>query len=442
MTGLTLSRTAAGSYPRRAPPMRGNLRADAGHSLEVSGNHVIRLLVFTTLYPSAERPGHGVFIEERLRHLVRSGRVTATVVAPVPWFPFAHRRFGSYAACARTPASETRHGIRVLHPRYPVVPKIGMNIAPALLYRAVRPLLRTLAAREKPFDLIDAHYFYPDGVAAVKLGAMTGKPVVISARGSDVNLIARYRSPRRQIRTAARQASAIIAVAHALKEQVTALGADPDKVTVLRNGVDLRRFHPQGDRLQTRATLNLQGPVWLAVGHLVTLKGVDITIRALADVPDATLMVAGDGPEKAALQQLAGRLNVADRVRFLGPVAHDDLCRYYNAADAMVLASSREGMPNVVLESLACGTPVIATSVGGIPELITCDAAGRLMHDRSPHAVISAWRRLCKGRPDRAATRAFAKRLGWQPVIEAQCALYGRVLAMQHRGEKAQEVTS
>src|SRR5699024_2794476 len=179
-----------------------------------------------------------------------------------------------------------------------------------------------------------------------------------------------------------------------------------------------------------------------AVRHLVALKGVDITIKALAEVPGATLVVAGDGPEKAALQQLAVRLKVADRVRFLGPVAHDDLCRYYNAADAMVLASSREGMPNVVLESLACGTPVIATSVGGIPELITCDEAGRLMHDRSPHAVTSAWRRLCEGRPDRAATRAFAKRLGWQPVVEAQCALYARVLAMQHHGEKARKENS
>src|SRR5699024_3904788 len=263
---------------------------------------------------------------ERLRHLVQSGRVTATVVAPVPWFPFTHRRFGTYAACARTPASETRHGIHILHPRYPVVPKIGMNIAPALMYRAMRPLLRIWAERGKAFDLIDAHYFYPDGVAAAKLGAMTGKPVVISARGSDVNLIARYRSPRRQIRTAARQASAIIAVAHALKEQVAALGADPDKVTVLRNGVDLQRFRPRGDRLQIRSALNLQGPVWLAVGHLVALKGVDITINALAEVPGATLVVAGDGPEKAALQQLAVRLKVADRVRFLGPVAHDDLC--------------------------------------------------------------------------------------------------------------------
>ncbi len=260
----------------------------------------IRLLVFTSLYPDAARPRHGIFVEERLRHLVDSGRIAATVVAPVPWFPFRHRCFGAYATFARVPKYEERHGIRILHPRYPVIPKLGMNIAPLLMYRALLPVLRNMQAHGTDFDLIDAHYFYPDGVAAARLGAAMGKPVVITARGSDVNVIARYRLPARQIRWAAERAAAVVTVSDALKDKVQALGVSPDNVVTLRNGVDLERFQPL-DRSAIRARLDLAGPVWLAVGNLVELKGVHITLAALAKTADATLLIVGDGPEKARL---------------------------------------------------------------------------------------------------------------------------------------------
>ncbi|MGH8184719.1 MAG: glycosyltransferase family 4 protein [Rhodanobacteraceae bacterium] len=396
-------------------------------SLSAQGRK-IRLLVFTSLYPNAQRPRHGVFVEERLRHLVGSGRVAATVVAPVPWFPFKHRRFGDYAAYARVPEREERHGISILHPRYPVIPKLGMGIAPSLMYHALLPALRKLIASGETFDLIDAHYFYPDGVAAVRLGMAMRKPVVITARGSDVNVIPQYRSPARQIRWAAERAASIVTVSDALKCRLKALGANPDKITVLRNGADLDRFRPL-DRAAIRAQLRVTGSVWLAVGHLVELKGVRVAIEALARLPGVTLLVVGDGPEKNTLQQQTSRLGVGDRVRFLGFVDHDALCNYYNAADALVLASSREGMPNVVLESLACGTPVVATAVGGIPELIACSEAGELMRERTSEALVQAWQTLQARNIDRGLTRTFAETLGWQPVVEAQCALYARVLA-------------
>ena len=141
------------------------------------------------------------------------------------------------------------------------------------------------------------------------------------------------------------------------------------------------------------------------------------------------MLIAGDGPDAAALVQLAQRSGVAGRVRFLGAIDREALCDYYNAADALVLASSREGMPNVVLESLACGTPVLATAVGGIPELIVRPEAGELMRERNPEALVHAWKMLQERNVDRGLTRKFAETLGWNPVIEAQCALYARVLA-------------
>ncbi|KRA33871.1 glycosyl transferase family 1 [Rhodanobacter sp. Root627] len=388
----------------------------------------MHLLVFTSLYPNSAQPGHGVFIEERLRHLVDSGRIAATVVAPVPWFPFRHRAFGTYATFAAVPKQEMRHGIRILHPRYPVIPKLGMNFTPSLMYRALLSTVRKLSAGNTDFDLIDAHYFYPDGVVAARLGKAIDKPVVISARGSDVTWIPRYRRPRRQIQRAAKSAAALITVSQALKDTLAALDVDPAKITVLRNGVDLDRFAPR-DRAALRNKFGVQGPVWLTVSHLVELKGIHIVIEALSRVPDVTLLIAGKGPQERELRELVERLGLSARVRFLGAIPHTELCDYYNIADAMVLASSREGMPNVVLESIACGTPVLATPVGGIPELITTPEAGELMRKRCPEALALAWDTLRARQPDRMVTRHFAESLGWRPVVEAQSALYARVLS-------------
>lgn len=404
----------------------GAMRQSVGASVEAGDEDRVRLLVFTSLYPNAAQPRHGVFVEERLRHLVDGGRVTATVVAPVPWFPFRHPRFGAYSAFARVPAHEQRHGIRISHPRYPVIPKLGMSIAPWLMYRALLPVLRKLQADGPDFDLIDAHYFYPDGVAAARLGAALGKPVVITARGTDVTWIPRYRRPRAQIRWAAERAAAIVAVSQALKDKVTALGVAPGKIAVLRNGVDLDRFQPR-DRTVIRAGLGLTGPVWLTVGHLVALKGVHLAIAALMHVPDTTLLIAGEGPERHRLSVLVDRLGLHARVRMLGAIPHAQLCDYYNAADLLVHASSHEGMPNVVLESLACGTPVVAAPFAGVGELLDAPEAGEIAAERSAEAIAAAWLRLRDRAPTRAATRAVAERLGWLPVVAAQHALYARI---------------
>jgi len=435
MTAKAVNRVAESGVMSAAEVKFDRAKSSAGTGAEATGQRTIRLLVFTSLYPNAAQPRHGRFVEERLRHLVDSGRVTATVVAPVPWFPFRHPRFGDYATFAQVPRHEERHGIPILHPRYPVIPKLGMNIAPALMYRALLPALRKCSGHPAAFDLIDAHYFYPDGVAAARLGIAMNKPVVITARGSDVNVLARYRSPARQIRWAAERAAAIVTVSDALKNKVETLGVPPDRIVTLRNGVDLARFQPL-DRGAIRARLDVAGPVWLAVGHLIELKGVHIALAALARTPDATLLIAGEGPEERHLRQLTKRLDISSRVRFLGAVPHGDLCDYYNAADVTVLASSCEGMPNVVLESLACGTPVIAAPFAGVTELLSTPEAGEVAAERSAEAIASAWSRLRSRAPERAATRSFAERLGWRPVVEAQLALYTRVLSAAAGGAR------
>lgn len=388
----------------------------------------VRLLTFSTLFPHEARPNHGIFVENRLRHLVGSGEATSLVLAPVPWFPCPSPRFGDWALNARAPAAETRHGIEIRHPRYPVIPKVGMSIAPWLLYRAMVPEVARLLAEGHRFDAIDAHYLYPDGVAATWLGRRFGLPVVITARGTDVNLIPRYQIPRRLIQGAIRDASALVAVSAALKQVLVDLGAPDEKVTVLRNGVETDLFRPPEDRSAARAALGLKRPALISVGGLIERKGHHRTIEAMRQLPGFELIIAGEGPERERLSALIAQHGLSDRVRLLGPRPHKDLPMLYGAADASVLASSREGWANVLLESMACGTPVIAANIWGNPEVVRAPEAGVIYEPNTADGLAAGVRRLFAALPDRAATRAYAEPFSWDETTAGQLALFRRVI--------------
>jgi len=396
----------------------------------------MRLLTFTTLYPNAVTPQRGIFVETRLRKLIAAGDISASVVAPVPWFPFSARCFGRYADLARVSHFETRFGIAVEHPRYPSLPKIGMNMAPSLLYRWTLPVLARHLAGGHDFDLIDAHYLYPDGVAAVALGRALARPVVLTARGSDLYTLARFPIPRRLMLRAARQAAGLIAVSEALRARLVELGVEESRIAVLRNGVDLELFHPT-PRDASRTESRLTGPVFLSVGNLVPLKGHDIAIAALARIPGATLLIVGSGPERARLERLARTLAVSERVRFLGSLPQGDLPGVYSAADALILASSHEGWPNVLLEAMACGTPVVVNNFDSAGEIVRNQAAGRIMATRSPEAAASALAALLANPPSREATRRYAEGFGWDDTVRAQKAVYAAALARRGAGGDA-----
>jgi teichuronic acid biosynthesis glycosyltransferase TuaC len=386
----------------------------------------MKILTFSTLYPNAARPRHGIFVETQLRQQLLSGKVESMVVAPVPWFPSRNPLFGEYAVHASAPREEERDGIKVLHPRYLVLPKIGMTLAPFLLAQSVKPVIERVLA-EYRFDLIDAHYFYPDGVAAILLGRRFGKPVVITALGTDVNLISSYLLPRQMILWAARHAAGLITVARALKDKLVALGVPAERIEVLRNGVDLQLFRPV-DRETWRSRLGFRRTTLLSVGNLVPLKGNDLAIRALRLLPEMELVIVGNGPERGGLGTLARELGVSDRVTFVGVMAQEDLRHYLGAADALVLASSREGWANVLLESMACGTPVVASNVGGTPEVVTAPEAGLMMAERTPEALADAVRRLFENYPDRGATRRYAEGFSWAETTAGQLRLFSRIL--------------
>jgi glycosyltransferase involved in cell wall biosynthesis len=396
-------------------------------------SRTVKTVLFSTLYPSAERPMHGIFVETRLRELLKTGRVDTRVVAPVPWFPSTAERWGDYARMARTPCQETRHGIDVVHPRYLLLPRVGMTLAPLLMALGARHAMQQLLDAGFDFDVIDAHYYYPDGVAAAVLAAHFKKPFTVTARGTDINLIPDHRWPRKLLQWAGKRASASIGVSAALVERMRALAFDPHRLHVMRNGVDLDRFSAM-DSSTMRQELGIAGgPVLLTVGNLHEHKGQRLVLDAFALFrrrhSQAQLLVVGEGPDAAQLRSQASALGLVDAVRFVGTVPNQDLARWYSAADVLVLASSREGWPNVLLEAMACGTPVVASDVGGVREIVQLPVAGRVVADRTAAAFSSALDALLAMPADRAAVRAFARGFGWERTSQDQLSLFQSLAA-------------
>ncbi len=388
----------------------------------------IRVLGLSNLFPSAAMPRHGIFLQHRLAHLNALDDVDVRMVAPVPWFPFAHPRFGQYAAFARVPREETRAGIATLYPRHLVIPKFGMALTPALMARALLPLLRRIRAGGFDFDVIDSYYMFPDGVAAMALGAALDRPVLMTAFGTDVNLVPRFAGPRRQLVRAANQAAGITAVCQALADELLRIGVLGERLRVVLHGVDLELFRPPADRAGLRARLGFDGPTLLAVGHMIPRKGFHLAIEALARLEGTRLVIAGDGPQQGELRALADRFGVADRVRMLGHVEQSRLPELFGAADALLLASDREGIANVLMEAMACGTPVAATPIWGSPEIVCVPEAGLLLTERSVDAIVDGVRTLLAAPPDRGATRRYAERFSWAETARQHRALIGEVL--------------
>ena len=294
------------------------------------------------------------------------------------------------------------------------------------MFSALLPVLRQQLRGGQEFDLIDAHYFYPDGVAAVLLGRALGRPVVVTARGSDLNVIAEYTVPRRWIRWSARQADGLVAVSRGLKRRLVALGVVEERVRVLRNGVDLALFRPV-DRHAARRVLGLTRPTLLAVGNLVGLNRHRMMIEALVGLPAVDLLIVGEGPERAEIEALARERQVSDRVRLLGHLPQDRLPEIYSGADLLLLVSTHEGWPNVLLESMACGTPVIVSDIDGIADIVAAPEAGRIVQQPTPDCLAMAARELLAAPPARAATRAYAERFDWQSTTEGQIALFREI---------------
>lgn len=371
----------------------------------------IKLLVFSTVFPNAAQPHHGVFVRERMRGLPPEAEVQ--VVAPTPWFPFVSGLRPGFRPVV--PREEIQDGVRVLHPKYLSIPGILKCLDGVFLFLSTLPALIRLR-KSFPFEAIDAHFIYPEGLAAVLHGRVFRVPVLITLRGM-LPLLVRYRLRRPQLRFALKRAARLIAVSGSLERDARALGAD--RVRVIENGIDPQLFAPI-DRIEARRALGLpeDGPLLVSVGTLAPRKGFHLVMEAMAGLrPDLRFAIVGgpgaEGAMESELRALAAKLGIEDRVIFAGPRGRSELAAWYSAADLFVLASGHEGCPNVVLEALACGTPVVATPVGNVPELVGQD--GIVVERQVPNLAAAIQEALSRDW-DQDAIRARIEPRTWAAV--------------------------
>ncbi|RLA18478.1 MAG: glycosyltransferase family 4 protein [Gammaproteobacteria bacterium] len=335
-----------------------------------------KIIVFSSLFPNSKQPNAGVFIRERMFRV--GSEIPIIVVSPVPWFPLQGLiRLLKPNYRPQPQKIEEQSGITIYHPRFFSIP---------VLFRASDGFFMALGSlltlyrlkKEFGFNLIDAHFAFPDGYAATLLGKWFSVPVTITLRGTEVPL-SRIPARKKKLLTALRRARKVFSVSDSLKRHVASLGAEEEKIRVIGNGVDLKKFYPM-DRAEARKQLNipLGEKVLISVGGLVERKGFHRVIELLPELIKSHpnlhyLIVGGECPEgniRPQLEEQVRRLGIEKRVRFLGAMPSNELRIPLSAADLFVLATANEGWANVFLEAMGCGLPVITTDVGGNKEVI------------------------------------------------------------------------
>jgi glycosyltransferase involved in cell wall biosynthesis len=390
----------------------------------------MKVLVYTSLFPNHLQPNFGIFIKQRMIHWARLENCQLKVVAPVPYCP-PWRFLGWRYSYSQTGYREVIDGIEVLHPRFVMIPKVSMPFHGFSLFlcsiKTIKKILSTYA-----FDLVDGHFIYPDGFAAVLLGRFFQKPVVLSARGSDINQFTKFRTIKPMIRYALRKCNHIIAVCDTLKQEIVKLGVNGRKVSVIQNGVAIDEFYPI-DKNYARETLSLpnHSKIILSVGSLIPRKGFDLIIEAMPQLirhfADIGLYIIGDGPLRRHLQQKIARLKLDPYVKCIGEIPNHELRMWYGAADVFCLASSREGWPNVIMESLACGTPVVATNVWGTPEILTSPTVGILV-ERTPESIFKGLLNALDKEWDRKKIHNHVAGRAWNKVAKEVDAIFRPLL--------------
>lgn len=373
----------------------------------------LRVLSLSTLYPNALATSFGVFVERQMQAVAKRGDIDLTLVNPLGIPPFPLLLHPHYRPLRQLAAKEVRGGVTILRPHFRLFPRLGARLNAGAIARAVMPIARRLHA-EQPFDLIDAQFFHPDGLAAVKVAAALHLPVSIKARGADIHHWGHQRATARQVVRAGQLANGLLAVSGGLIEEMVALGIPRDKIALHRTGLDADLFRSYDQRMcRDQLGLPRDKPVLATVGALIPRKGQRFAIEALTKLPEATLLIAGKGADEAALRTLTETLGLSDRVRFLGSVPHGDLPVLLNAADVFVLPSSSEGLANAWVEALACGTPVVTTPIPGAQELLTDPAWGRMVERRGA-AIAAAVADLLNLAPSREQVQQAVAGMSWQ----------------------------
>lgn len=384
-----------------AEPARSAAHSDAPRreaSSRAAPRAPLRVLVITRIFPNAVEPLSSPFNRQQFAALGRLCHVE--VMATIPWFPGAGLlgRWSKTGSLRSVPSRDVIDGLEVRHPRVLYVPKYGAGLSGAL---EVASLVPGVLARRKRVDVILGSWAYPDGAAAVALARMIGVPAIIKAHGSDLNVLSSMRGPRANLALALPRASRVVVVSEALGEKAVSLGADRKTIAVVSNGIDRSLFDVRDQAAARKAVgWSREGRMILYCGRMVREKGIFELLEAFARIadaePDLSLAMLGDGPARAEAESIARPLG--DRVTFLGARPLPEVPLWMAASSLVTLPSHNEGSPNVVREALACGRPVVATAIGGIPELLTSPMLGEMVPVRDSSALARALASVA-GRP-------------------------------------------
>ncbi|MEW4527090.1 glycosyltransferase [Maioricimonas sp. JC845] len=385
-----------------------------------------RILVLTGPFPTATQPGYGVFVKERMSAVAKLPGYDLRVISPTPYFPpiKAMKRWYSWS---QFPKKETIGDLEVVRPKYFQPPKIGGYVNPQLAWRATTRAVDRIR-RTFDFDLIDAHWTYPWGVLGTMLGERYGKPVVITGRGEDILRFPQLPLVGGMIRRAVPRVDRFIALSGEIASAFERCGAPADRITLIPNGVDCDKFRPVPID-ETRRQLNLpcDRPIVVSVGALQERKGFHILVDSLPLVrrqfPDAMVVIVG-GPAaheadfSAEIRRRITHLGLQNDVVLAGPKTHDELYKWYGSADVFGLLSSREGSPNVLMEALACGTPAVATPVGGIPETLSDDRLGIVLPDRTAESAAAGVVEALTRKRCRQTIRTIMEGRSWKQTAQ------------------------
>jgi len=334
---------------------------------------MIKVLLITNLFPNNKEPNRGIFVKQEINALKKLCKII--VIAPVPFFPFECRLFQKWSINAGISKKEYIDNVLVLHPRWFVIPKILSSLYGFSLFLSIVIKILSLNKKEN-FDLIYSHWIYPDGFAAVLLSKIINKPVFLHALGCDINLYTKYFIRRQLIKWALKNSTKTIVVSHNMAEKVFALGINKKVVVVIPNGIDTNLFKPMNKlECRNKLSIRLNEKIILFIGSLEIVKGIDILLYAFNELVTTTknpvrLIVVGKGSLKESIVKIISRFNLEEKISCVGEINHNDVPVWVNSADVFCLPSIREGMPNVILEAVACGKRIVATEVGGIPELL------------------------------------------------------------------------
>lgn len=393
------------------------------------------VLDITTLFPNTNQPEFGLFVEKRVRALAKLTPVHVAV--GIGRFPIIelHPR---YSHRISIPQVGYLGNTRLDYLRYLSVPRFfktydGTSFANSIM----RCIIQQQGIR--PTVLL-AELAFPDGLAAMRLARQLKLPFVVTLRGHDINDIAVNSTQSTVLLRTLQSANAVVVVADALGNEAHRIGTPLERIHTVPNGVDSTVFGSI-DKVEARNALKipLEVPLFVSVGHLVERKGHHIAVAALADLQyrygiSAHLAIIGgpseEGDSTTLVRSAIAEGSISESVRLLGSLPPKDVARWIAAADGLVLASSKEGRPNVVLEALCSGTPVVATRVWGTPELIVSTDYG-ILTDRDPRVIADAMKEMLSRNWNRNTISRWGSSFSWERTAKR---LYELLLMAEREG--------